>query len=64
MSFVLADDDGHDASATPAAISRKKNASELDKRVGALADRARAAHADPTLRVRRVAPWSLRERPR
>jgi hypothetical protein len=50
-------------SGTQNAASVKHNRRTLDARGEALAGRVRAAHADPTVRVSFVEPWSLKPRP-
>jgi DNA-directed RNA polymerase specialized sigma24 family protein len=41
----------------------KASRRSFDDRVRDVAEQARAAHADPTVTVRHVEPWSLKERP-
>lgn len=50
----------------PTSVSELRNRrldaarTEVDRRVRGLGDRARAQHADPSLHIRFVEPWSLR----
>jgi hypothetical protein len=40
-----------------------ENERKLNAAVAAVAERARSPHVDPTIVVRHIEPWSLRERP-
>ena len=51
---------------TPRGKGRKsviKNAREMNAAIKALGERERSPHLNPTVTVRHIEPWSLREKP-